>query len=59
MVPEPDILPCGCRLNYDIIEGERTMIVTACEAGASCEYVMFMLERSKVHGKRATVLDAS
>lgn len=31
--PPPTMLPCGCRLEPAVIDGDRTLIIHACRAG--------------------------
>jgi hypothetical protein len=54
----PLVLPCGCRFDADVIDGVRTLILTACPAGERCQYVRYTFEQAAAQGKPATVLDA-
>lgn len=58
-VPEPAVMPCGCRSECQIIDGVRTLIWVACPSGEACEWVQFVLAESARQERPSTVLDAS
>lgn len=58
-LPGPLVLPCGCRLDCDVIDGTNTLIVTACPAGESCQYVRYILAEAENQEKPPSVIDAS
>lgn len=51
-VPDPVSLPCGCLLECAIIDGERTMILTACSEGELCKWARYVMAETRVHGNR-------
>jgi hypothetical protein len=54
--PEPAVLPCGCRVDCDVIDGVNTLVITAC--AADCEYVRYALDEAATHGINASTIDA-
>lgn len=59
LVPESEVLPCGCRLDCDVIAGVNTLMITACRLGAHCANLANALAYANERAKPVTVLDAS
>jgi hypothetical protein len=56
-VNDAEKLPCGCLMETQVIDGERTLIYVPCRL--DCRYYLYTLEESARQGNRVTKLDAS
>lgn len=56
MIPKSIVLPCGCRLDCDVINGRNTTILTACNLGESCDCVRQALEIGFEFDKHVTII---
>lgn len=55
--PPPDIrFGCGCLVESMIINGESTMVITACAKGESCQVVQIALDETAAQNKPSTVI---
>jgi hypothetical protein len=50
-------LPCGCRMETQVIDGQPMFIYEPC--ALDCRYYLYVLEEGKRQGKPTTVVDAS
>lgn len=49
------MLPCGCRMGTDIINGTRTFLIEPCSL--QCEYYLYALEESRKQGNTESIID--
>lgn len=50
-----DILPCGCKMWTDVIDGVNTFMYEPCKL--DCTYYKFVLEETEKQGKPAVIID--